>query len=234
MQKILLIDDDDAFRKSLRLTLEDAGYTVAEARNGREGIRKTAEETPGLVILDLVMPGLAGPDVCLSLKKEPSTSGIPVLILTGNDQDGQDIACLDLGADDYLTKPVRGERLLAHCRAILRRGWQKDASPEPRAVTLGELRLDYGRKVAALGAKEHSDLTPKEFDLLYALALASPSPRQREELYRQVWGNDPPSEQSLRTVEVHVRRIRLKLGWRTDQWLTAVSGRGYSLAPPAK
>ncbi len=228
MQKILLIDDDAAFRKSLRLILEDAGFSVAEARNGREGLRKTGEESPALVILDLVMPGLAGPDICLSLKKDPATAGTPVLILTGNDQEGQDIACLDLGADDYLTKPVRGERLLAHCRAILRRSLP--ASPQSAAV--GDLRLDYARKLATLGGKDHAGLTPKEFDLLYALALASPAPRQREELYRQIWGNEPPSEQSLRTVEVHVRRIRLKLGWKTDQWLTAVSGRGYSLAAP--
>lgn len=229
MPKVLLIDDDAAFRKALRPVLEDNAFIVLEAATGHAGLAKAARDAPDLVILDLVMPRLQGTDVCLSLKKEPATAAIPVLILTGNDREGQEIACLDLGADDYLTKPVRGERLLAHCRALLRRHGLGGASQDYQAISIGPLRLDYPRKVVSLSGKEYPHLTPKEFDLLYSLALHSPAPRRREEIYREVWDMEPPSEVSLRTVEVHVRRIRLKLGWRMGEWLLAVTGRGYCL-----
>lgn len=225
---MLLVDDDAAFRKTLAGVLGANGFSTLEAANGLSGIRKAAEEKPALVILDLVMPDLRGTDVCRKLKSGLATAGIPILMLTGNDREGQEVACLDMGADDYLTKPVRTERLLAHCRALLRR-LPAGTPQRPPIVTLGRLRLDYERKVVVLGARDYPHLTPKEFELLYCLAGCSPHPRQRAELYREVWGTDPPSEMSLRTVEVHVRRIRLKLGWKTGQWLAAVSGRGYCL-----
>lgn len=228
-QKVLLIEDDAAFRKAEAEALRLAGFEVAAAPTGRQGLSRARKERPDLVVLDLVMPGLSGLEVCLQLKQDPATASIPILILTGNDKDGQEIACLDLGADDYLTKPVKAERLAAHCRALTRRaGRAKTAG----AVTLGPLSLDYARKTVLLSGKSYPHLTPKEFELLHHLAKHSPDPRDRASLYKEVWGMEPPSEGSLKTVEVHVRRIRLKLGWKSDEWLTAVSGRGYRLVPP--
>lgn len=230
MAKILLIDDDAAFRRTLARILGDCGFQAVHANSGPAGMAKALEEKPDLIILDLVMPGPQGTDVCLALKQSPETAGIPVLMLTGNDKDGMEVACLDMGADDYLTKPVRSERLLAHCRALMRRGGA--GAQASTVLSLGSLRLDYERKIVSLENVAHPHLTPKEFDLLYVLARCSPMPRTREELYQEVWGSEPPSEMSLRTVEVHIRRIRLKLGWKTGQWLEGVSGRGYCLQAP--
>lgn len=228
--RILLIDDDAAFRKIVARTLEDEGYTVSSAATGKAGISEAQRHPQDLVVLDLVMPGMNGLDVCQVLKQQVDTAGIPILILTGSDQDGQDVACLDMGADDYLTKPVKAERLIAHVRALLRRLLQAEQAPAERAI--GPLRLDAQRKVVSLNGTEYPHLTPKEFGLLYDLAGHSPKPRDRVLLYRDVWGMDAPSETSLKTVDVHVRRIRLKLGWRSDRWLLSVTGRGYCLVSP--
>ncbi|MBI5623664.1 MAG: response regulator transcription factor [Elusimicrobia bacterium] len=230
-QRVLLIEDDAAFRRAVADVLVRDGYAVAEAATGTAGAAKALAETPDLIILDLVLPGIGGIEVCQRLKQDLRSASIPVLILTGNDREGQDVACLDMGADDYLTKPVKADRLLAYCRALLRRS--RPEAEHPPEVAVGDLRLDYGRKLVTLKGKEFPHLTPKEFSLLYELACRSPEPEDRSELYRRVWGMDPPSEIALRTVDVHVRRVRLKLGWRSDRWLIVVSGRGYSIAPPA-
>jgi DNA-binding response OmpR family regulator len=229
--KVLLIEDDASFRKAVSDVLTEEGFEVSQAHSGKAGIMAAQSSPPDLVILDLIMPGMKGLEVCQVLKQDAATARIPVIILTGNDKDGQDIACLDMGADDYLTKPVKSERLLAYARALLRRNAGEEASP-PARVEVGDLSLDYGRKVVKIGAKEHPHLTPKEFELLYFLARRTPNPTDRAAVYREVWGVEAPSEGALKTVEVHVRRVRLKLGWKSDQWLVSVSGRGYALVPP--
>ncbi len=229
--RVLLIEDDPAFRRTVADLLRLHEFEVSEAGSGRAGAAKAREERPDLIVLDLVMPGMDGLEVCQSLKQDASTASIPILILTGNDREGQDVACLDLGADDYLTKPVKAERLLAYCRALLRRAHAEEAAPAVRRV--GDLALDFARKLVSLKGREYEHLTPKEFGLLYELAGRSPEPEDRVALYQNVWGMDPPSEGSLKTVDVHVRRVRLKLGWRSDRWLVSVSGRGYCLRPPA-
>lgn len=233
MPRILLVDDDQAFRKSVARILKHEGYEVLEAATGKSGVERVAAAPPDLILLDLVMPGINGLEVCQALKQEVRTAALPILILTGNDQEGQEISCLDLGADDYLVKPVKRERLLAHCRALLRRAQQETGVPTSSPLRVGALQLDYDRKRVVLGTKEYLHLTPKEFGLLHYLACISPTPQEREVLYKKVWGIDAPSEGSLKTVDVHVRRIRLKLGWRRDEWLVNVSGRGYCLKAPA-
>jgi DNA-binding response OmpR family regulator len=229
--KVLLIEDDASFRKAVGDVLSLEGYEVKQAPSGKAGILAAQSDPPDLVILDLIMPGMKGLEVCQFLKQDAKTARVPIIILTGNDKDGQDIACLDMGADDYLIKPVKSERLLAYARALLRRNAGEDKEP-PAKVKVGELSLDYPRKLVLLGSKEHQHLTPKEFELLYYLASKTPAPTDRAVVYKDVWGVDAPSEGALKTVEVHVRRIRLKLGWKSDQWLVSVSGRGYALIPP--
>jgi len=229
--KVLIVDDDAAFRKTAGRVLSLHGFRVVQAATGKAGIAGAFRDSPDLVILDLVLPGMRGLDVCQALKQDAATAGIPILILTGNDEEGLEVACLDMGADDYLTKPVRSERLLAHLRALLRRIPARPADGG-RIVELGDMALDHDRKVVRLRGKEYSHLTPKEFGVLYTLALNSPLPRDRVSLYRDVWGMDPPSEGSLKTVEVHIRRLRLKLELDPDEWLCTVSGRGYCLVSP--
>jgi DNA-binding response OmpR family regulator len=228
-QTVLLIEDNAAFREAVERVLARAGYAVAQAPTGKAGLDSAAASRPDLVILDMVLPGLKGLEVCQRLKSDAATASIPVLILTGNDKDGQEVACLDIGADDYLTKPVATERLLAHVRALLRRGRGAAAAD---VVSLGALQLHYGRKLVVLDGREHAELTPTEFGLLYELAARSPEPIDRVALYQRVWGMEPPSEMSVQTVDVHIRRIRLKLGWANDRWLAYVRGRGYCLTEP--
>jgi DNA-binding response OmpR family regulator len=232
--KVLLIEDDASFRKAVSDVLSSEGFEVLQAPSGKAGIMTAQREMPDLVVLDLIMPGMKGLEVCQVLKQDAQTARLPIIILTGNDKDGQDIACLDMGADDYLTKPVKSERLLAYCRALLRRNAGESRDNPPARVEVGSLALDYSRKLVVIGKVEHPHLTPKEFELLYYIAQRTPNPTDRATIYRDVWGVEPPSEGVLKTVEVHVRRIRLKLGWKSDQWLVSVSGRGYALIPPKK
>jgi DNA-binding response OmpR family regulator len=228
MAEILLVDDDAAFLAIVAKTLAAEGFSVASETSPRKALER-AKSGPRLIILDLVMPGLRGLDVCQRLKQEPATAGIPVLILTGNDKEGQEVACLDMGADDYLLKPVKSERLLAHCRALLRRSEPAKAA---KVIDLKGLSLDHARKRVVLDGKTHDELTPKEFELLYFLAGRPTQPQDRATLYREVWGAEPPSEIALKTVEVHVRRVRLKLRLPAERWLVTVAGRGYALTPP--
>lgn len=228
---MLLIEDDASFRKAVSDVLSLEGYEVKQAPSGKAGIMAAQTDPPDLVIMDLIMPGMKGLEVCQVLKQDSKTANVPIIILTGNDKDGQDIACLDMGADDYLIKPVKSERLLAYARALLRRNAGEEKAA-PASVEVGGLALDYPRKLVKLGKHEFQHLTPKEFELLYFLASKTPNPTERADVYRQVWGVEAPSEGALKTVEVHVRRIRLKLGWKSDQWLVSVSGRGYALIPP--
>jgi DNA-binding response OmpR family regulator len=232
--RVLLIEDDASFRKAVSDVLTLEGYEVLQAPSGKAGIMTAQKELPDLVVLDLIMPGMKGLEVCQFLKQDARTAHVPIIILTGNDKDGQDIACLDMGADDYLTKPVKSPRLLAYCRALLRRTEGEAHAEPPASIEVGDLKLDYARKVVVTGKVEYPHLTPKEFELLYYLARRTPNPTDRATIYRDVWGVEPPSEGVLKTVEVHVRRVRLKLGWKSDQWLVSVSGRGYALIPAKK
>lgn len=232
--KVLLIEDDASFRKAVSDVLSLEGYEVRQAPSGKAGILSAQNDPPDLVILDLIMPGMKGLEVCQFLKQDNATARIPIIILTGNDKEGQDIACLDMGADEYLNKPVKSDRLLAYCRAILRRTAGENKEAPPAKVEVGGMWLDYACKIVTLGKTDYPHLTPKEFELLYYLARRTPNPTDRATIYKDVWGVEPPSEGVLKTVEVHVRRIRLKLGWKSEQWLVSVSGRGYALIPPKK
>lgn len=231
MPSVLVIEDDAAFRRELAKLLKLNGFSAREAATGKKGIAEAVQSPPDLIILDLGLPGIGGQEVCRSLKGQVLTAGIPILILTGEDRQGLEISCLDLGADDYLTKPPDVERLLARCRALLRR--TRGAAEAARtALRVADLELDFPGKIAILAGRKVGHLTAKEFGLLYDLALRSPEPSDRVRLYREVWGIEPPSEGSLKTVDVHVSRIRLKLGWAPEDWLVTVTGRGYALIPP--
>lgn len=231
LPSVLVIDDDPKFAGLVADVLSSNDFAVSIATSGPNGLRQAREMLPSLVLLDLWMPGMKGFEVCQKLKEDSTTSGLPILIITANDKEGQEIACLDMGADDYLVKPVKKDRLIARCRALLRRAKGTEA-PAVSVVEVAGVKLDYAAKTVLIGGVRHQELTPIEFGLLYELARRSPNPMDRAELYRQVWGIEAPSEGSLRTVEVHVRRIRLKLGWKSGDWLQTITGRGYAFIPP--
>lgn len=224
---VLLVDDDLEYRAAVGAGLEEARYRVTEASSVEEALERLDQELPDIVVTDMVMPGADGLELCRRIKRSPATCAIPILVMTASDRKGLEVLTLDEGADDYLVKPVPADRLAARCNALLRR-----APPgRKQQLDLGALCLDRGRKLVTFKRRPYPGLTPKEFELLYELARQSPAPVQQEALYRRVWGSEPPSKGSLKTVEVHIRRIRLKLGWNLDGWLRAVSGRGYSIEP---
>lgn len=227
---LLAVDDDPVFLKVMVDVLKAAGYKVSTASNGQECLQRIEEELPDILITDLFMPGLQGTEICRRLKKRSETAGMPILILTASDTQGQEITCLDRGADDYMAKPFHWGTLLARCRALLRRPGRQ--APPRRNIDLGQFQLDYATKTVKIGSKEHPELTPKEFELLHELAFSSPQPFSRSELYRRVWGIEPPSEVSLKTVEIHIRRIRLKLRWARGRWIGHIPGRGYFFKAP--
>lgn len=230
LQRLLAVDDDPVFLKVMAGALKKAGYIVTTAMSGEECLRLIEEEVPDLLVTDLFMPGIQGIELCRKLKKRARTAGLPIIILTASDAEGREVTCLDRGADDYMAKPFQWDKLLARCRALLRRPG-REAAPKGD-VDLGGFKLDYETKTVKVGSEEHPELTPREFELLHELVSNTPHPFSREELYRRVWGIEPPSEVSLKTVEIHIRRIRLKLRWPRGRWIGHVPGRGYFFKAP--
>ena len=165
---ILLVEDDAAFKPGQALQNDGLG-----SRHWEKGVSEALKDPPDMVILDMVLPGIGGKEVCQALKQEIRTAGIPILILTGEDKEGQEVSCLDMGADDYLTKPVKPALLLAHCRALLRRPPAPPQGPRGQ-LRLSGLLLDYAEKAATLAGRRIGHLTPKEFGVLYDLALNHP------------------------------------------------------------
>lgn len=222
---VLVIDDEPEIRRFLTKVFEKENYIVFEAETAEAGIRTAQAKLPTLITLDLRLPGMSGTEACQALKRDNRTSSIPIVIITASDREGEEIINLELGADDYLTKPLEIPMLLAHIRALLRRGPYLGTSP--KILEKGLLRLDVERKLASYDQEEFPHLTPKEFDLLYLLASTEGKPVKRELIYQKIWGQPPVSKSVLRTVDVHVQRIRSKMGLDRKVGLMSVTGRGY-------
>lgn len=203
--KILIVDDEAPIRQLVRFNLEKAGYAVSEADNGRDAVRM-AQEKPDLIVLDLMLPEIDGLEVCRQIKGARQTSGIPVIMLTARDDEFDKVVGLELGADDYMTKPFSPRELVARIKAVLRRS-QKVALPEGEFI-LGNLRLNFARYEVFLG-KEKLELTPKEYELLKLLVTNVGKVFTREQLLEKVWGYEYFGD--TRTVDVHVRHLRAKL-----------------------
>jgi len=223
MKRILVIEDDPDIALSLRLKLErDGGFEVVTAHDGAEGLRLAIRQPPDLVLLDVNLPGMDGFEVCRHLRKEPATAATPVIMLTARIGESDRVAGLELGADDYITKPFSPKEALARVRAVLRR---VDRSTEgPEALADGALRIDLGARQVEIAGHSLS-LTRKEFDLLVELIRQRGRVLTRERLLETVWGYDYPGE--TRTVDVHVRRLRQKLGSPIDERVETVVGVGY-------
>src|SRR5208337_1068658 len=224
MPRILLVEDEAALTMLLRYNLEAARYTVDTAARGDEAEIKLRESPPDLVILDWMLPGLSGIEICRRLRARPQTRQIPIIILTARGEESERVRGLATGADDYIVKPFSVPELLARIRALLRR-----ASPERVAMVLniGDLELDREKKRVSRSARP-VDLGPTEFRLLEYLMERPGRVFSREQLLDGVWGSDVYIDE--RTVDVHVGRLRKALnhGHGTDP-IRTVRGAGYSL-----
>jgi two-component system, OmpR family, phosphate regulon response regulator PhoB len=224
--RVLIVEDEPDIRDLLAFHLEREGYQVTRATTGGEALRQVRAAPPDLVILDLLLPEMDGLEVCRRLRADAGTAGLPVIMLTAKGDEVDRVVGLEIGADDYIVKPFSPKELLARVRAVLRRA-RGPASSAPLAV--GGIVLD-GATHHATVAGQPLVLTPKEFDLLRALLEARGRVLSREFLLDRVWGYARAGEIESRTVDVHVRRLRAKLGAEGERILT-VKNVGYRLDP---
>lgn len=223
-RKILVVDDEEVLVETLAYNLEQAGYIVTTAADGVSALEAARREKPDLIVLDLMLPEIDGLEVCRQLRRESSTATIPILILTAKSDEIDKVVGLEVGADDYVTKPFGRRELLARVRALLRRSEYAPAPeeaashvpqegtqevPRPnRELVAGPLRIDVaGRRVNCRG--KELDLQPKQFDLLTYLVRNRGTVLTRDQLLHNVWGYDYVGD--TRTVDVHIRWLREKI-----------------------
>lgn len=227
-EKILVVDDEQSMVDVIRYSLEKAGYHVCSAMDGEEALRLAREEKPDLVVLDIMLPRLDGYEVCKVLCVE---LGMPIIMLTAKDDEIDKVVGLEVGADDYLTKPFSPRELVARVRAHLRRIHKSIPAPAVNEVHFGELGINFDRREVHLGARK-IDLTPREFDVLSHLAQNPNKVVTRESLLNHVWGYDYYGED--RIVNVTIARLREKV--ETDaarpRYITTVRGAGYLFQKP--
>lgn len=221
MAKILVIEDEKPITELLEYNLKHNGFFVEIARDGELGLQKVSEIKPDLVVLDLMLPKLDGREICKRLKSNSDTQGIPILMLTAKSEEVDRVVGLELGADDYVTKPFSVRELILRIKAILKRSEIK--LPEIQKVELSDLMVDTHKHTVQVQKKE-VELTHLEFHLLTALIGSDGRVLSRDTLLNKVWGYDYYGD--TRTVDVHVRRLRQKLG-RAAYHVATVRGTGY-------
>jgi two-component system phosphate regulon response regulator PhoB len=219
-RKILIIEDESDVADLLTLNLRKAGFRVATAVDGANGLQKARDDKPDFIILDLMLPKLPGLEVCKILKSDTATCHIPILMLTAKAEEIDRIVGLEFGADDYVTKPFSPREIGLRIRAILRRGETADES-----LKAGPISIDPARHEVRVNGK-HVRLTSLEFKLLRALMQRRGRVQERDRLLNEVWGYE--SVIDTRTVDTHVRRLREKLGKAGDV-IETVRGFGYRL-----
>jgi len=220
---ILVVEDEGSIASFVSLYLKNAGYAVKTAATGGEALSQVAAQAPALIVLDLMLPDIDGIEVC---KRVRQSSDVPILMLTARDEDVDKIIGLEVGADDYLTKPFNPRELVARIRSILRRATPDRRERESATIEHGDLHVDAGRREVRVGDEE-VQLAPKEFDLLWELLDHRGLVLTRDQLLERVWGYTFAGD--TRTVDVHVRQLRRKLGDASP--IVTVWGVGYKVAP---
>lgn len=221
--RILIVEDEQDVVDMLALNLQKAGgFTLSVANDGAAGLKKAREEQPALVILDLMLPKMTGIEVCKLLKSDGATRHIPIIMLTAKAEEIDRIVGLEVGADDYVTKPFSPREIVLRIRAIMRRGKTDAADGQ---ITAGIITLDASRHRVSVGGKRVR-LTTVEFKLLNMLMLRRGRVQSRDRLLNEVWGYE--SLIDTRTVDTHVRRLRKKLGPAAEA-IETVRGFGYRL-----
>jgi two-component system KDP operon response regulator KdpE len=220
-KRILVVDDELAIRRLLKVNLEGEGYQVLEAKNGVEGLRQAAGQPPDLVILDLGLPDRPGKEI---LKRIREWSEVPVLVLTVQDSEQEKVALLDAGADDYLTKPFSVPELLARLRALERR---KTSDAEP-LLKLGGLEIDLGARLVSLRGKELK-LTSTEYEFLRVLARNAGKVVTQRQILKEVWG--PNAVEHTHYLRIYAAQLRKKLedDPADPKWIVTEPGVGYRL-----
>ena len=223
-ERILLVDDEPDLLELVRVNLHQAGYEVETAEDGREGLACLRRRRPDLVILDLMLPDVSGTEICRQIRGEPALADLPVIMLTAKADEVDRIVGLELGADDYVTKPFSPRELMLRVRAVLRR--RAPEATRARALTHGSLSIDPTRHRCSANGEEVV-LTAKEFELLRNLMERPGRVMTREGLLESVWGSDVVV--TTRTIDTHMKRLREKLGSSGDL-IETIRGVGYRFA----
>ncbi|MFD1707633.1 response regulator transcription factor [Siminovitchia sediminis] len=235
MEKILVVEDEPSIATLLKYNLEKSGFRVSTASDGQKGLEMAMEDRPDLMILDLMLPGMDGMDICKTLRQEKVD--IPILMLTARDDEFDKVLGLELGADDYLTKPFSPREVVARVRAILRRTKSSaeqsvpvDQHAEPK-LELGRLVI-YPERYEALLDGEKIELTPKEFELLLYLANNEGKVLSRTQLLDAIWNYDFVGDS--RIVDVHISNLREKIeeDTRRPLYIKTIRGFGYKMERP--
>ena len=219
---ILVVDDEADVLELISYNLGHAGFSVTTAADGADGIAKAKRLLPSLILLDVMLPEVNGLEVCKALRKEPSTAGIPIIMLTAKAAEIDRVLGLELGADDYVTKPFSPRELVLRIKKLLERS-QRGEQPPQEHLHAGGLTIDIPRHAVSLGNKP-IELTATEFKLLLTLVRRRGLVQSRERLLRDVWEYE--ADVDTRTVDTHMRRLRDKLRTAADH-LETVRGVGY-------
>jgi DNA-binding response OmpR family regulator len=222
-QTVLVVEDEASIASFVALYLKNAGYTVKAVANGADALAQVEAEQPALIVLDLMLPDMDGIEVCRRIRQRRD---VPILMLTARDEDIDKIIGLEVGADDYMTKPFNPRELVARVKSILRRSAPERRTSETAEIRHGDLHVDAGRREVHIGDEE-IQLAPKEFDLLWELLDHRGVVLTRDQLLERVWGYTFAGD--TRTVDVHVRQVRRKLGDASP--IVTVWGVGYKVAP---
>jgi DNA-binding response OmpR family regulator len=222
-QSVLVVEDEASIASFVSLYLKNAGYDVSTAASGSEALSSLERSQPSLVVLDLMLPDIDGIEICRRIRQK---SDLPILMLTARDEDVDKIIGLEVGADDYMTKPFNPRELVARVKTILRRAMPERKARESETIQHGDLVVDAGRREVRVRGEE-VQLAPKEFDLLWELLDHRGLVLTRDQLLERVWGYTFAGD--TRTVDVHVRQLRRKLGDASP--IVTVWGVGYKVGP---
>lgn len=218
-QKVLLVDDEPDIVELLKYNLEREGYQVQTALNGRDALKSAKTNKPDLIVLDIMMPGMDGVEVCAQLRQLPEFKHTLITFLTARNEDYSQIAGFDAGADDYITKPVRPKVFVSKVKALLKRSGSD--RPEGQIMESNGIKIDLEKVMVYADGKE-LQLPKKEFELLVLLMSKPGKVFKRDEIYSHIWGNE--LFVGDRTIDVHIRKLREKIG---DERIKTVKGIGY-------
>jgi two-component system alkaline phosphatase synthesis response regulator PhoP len=221
-QKVLVVDDEEPILELLKYNLEKSGYEVKTAIDGMKAVDIAKKFLPDLVLLDIMMPKMDGVETCRMIRELPELQKTFVVFLTARSEEYSEVAAFDVGADDYIMKPIKPRALMSRISALFRRD-SKKASPSS-LITIGELTIDRTSYTINVNGRE-INLPKKEFELLYFLAQNPNKVFSREDLLQNIWGSDVYV--LARTVDVHIRKVREKIG---DDFITTVKGVGYKFS----
>jgi two-component system, OmpR family, alkaline phosphatase synthesis response regulator PhoP len=219
--KILVVDDEPDILDFLKYNLVKEGFDVVTASNGKDSIEEAKRFQPDLIILDIMMPKMDGVEVCRQLRSDPDFERTIITFLTAREEDYSQIAALDVGGDDYITKPIRPRVFISRVRALLRRYQRVNEEDAPNVLEVGDLIIDRDRVCVTKG-EAVIDLAKKEFELLHLLVSKPGKVFSREEIFNKVWGTDVIV--GNRTIDVHIRKLREKIG---GNYIKTIKGIGY-------